>query len=476
MRATIGAAVAIGVLVGCKGTGADSHDSASTRDTSSPHTGVVDTSAPVDSSVDDSAGRDSSGGHDTAGGGDTGATGPVFPGEATYDDADLLFHGGLTGAEAGPHLAWVDDSDGDGVAELAVTADGVDHAYVASVEGSSNLFLAAGDYSAVERGSGRTLASGDFDCDGASDLALGSPSSDYDGHAYAYGAVYVQPGPLTGQVDLDTDAWAKLIGGSYEDWLGHVVRHIGDHDGDGCDDLAMSGQGNSDLYAVSGGTLSGGPVWLPDGHIHLEGRSGRTTQDLAGGDFDGDGFSDTVVVHDALVSILRGPLPTTGRLADATDHDLEGLRLGRADVGDLDRDGYDDLVVGGHRDRRALVFLAPSTSGSLTALADLQVLSKDSDEYGTSVLALGPGLLGDVPGVVVSTGVMLYAWTGDTTGVVSTSTADLTVSATDERPVAVGLVQGDLEGDGAAELLFGVPDYRDETGAVLSASLETWWP
>ena len=69
---------------------------------------------------------------------------------------------------------------------------------------------------------------------------------------------------------------------------------------------------------------------------------------VAGGDLDGDGFSDVVIASGNQVSVYRGhangplPTPTWEWTAPLTSsHVGEGLA-----VGDVDRDGYGDLVIG----------------------------------------------------------------------------------------------------------------------------------
>ena len=143
-------------------------------------------------------------------------------------------------------------------------------------------------------------AAGDVDGDGRLDVAVGSPGSD-DGYFSLDGLVLLVTGPFGGEQSLDT-ATARLWGNTGDD-VGYGLAGAGDVNGDGFADLLVGAHGD-DVYATKAGTayLVHGPV---TGDIELSGSAvalwGEADYDFAGaqvdsaGDVDGDGFDDLLI-------------------------------------------------------------------------------------------------------------------------------------------------------------------------------------
>jgi len=170
-----------------------------------------------------------------------------------------------------------------------------------------------------------------------------------------------------GQVDLG-DADAKLIGEEEYDLSSSWVAGVGDVDGDGADDFFIGAYGEDSVASNSGAaylvlSAPSGQVDLADADAKL---TGVSDEDWAGwmvsgaGDVNNDGYDDLLVgapkVDDAgsdagAAYLVLGPTTGTSSLADA-----DGIFTGEAandwagmglnGAGDVNDDGYDDFLVG----------------------------------------------------------------------------------------------------------------------------------
>jgi hypothetical protein len=199
---------------------------------------------------------------------------------------------------------------------------------------------------------------GDVNGDGFSDVLVGAPYNDaLDADA---GRVYVYFGGLTTRTSPDV----ILTGAARDDRFGTCVAGAGDIDGDGYDDLivgvpyAMSGQGGGIAQIYFGDPMAG----IRSGTITLSGpRPGdEFGHSVAGaGDVNGDGWADVIVgawhsdraAVDAGCAYLffGGPM-----MDDIPDVIVPGSNAGDwlgyavAGAGDVNRDGYADVIVGAH--------------------------------------------------------------------------------------------------------------------------------
>jgi hypothetical protein len=250
----------------------------------------------------------------------------------TRDTSGLAGAGAASGDYFGAALA-VGDFDGDGYDDLAIGTPGADDSGASDggaihvIYGSSSGLTTTGDQifhqgttgiqGAPEAGDqvGDVLTTGDFDCDGYDDLAIGVPQEG-SGSAAGTGATQVFYGSAGGVSTVD-DVYTQGMGGNGAieagDHFGGALA-VGNFNGDddtgvACEDLAIA----SPDEAV-GSVASGGYVYTI-----LGGTSGlSTTGDLAWHQ-DSSGVVDTAELNDRF-----------------------GLRLSSQDEDD---DGYDDLFV-----------------------------------------------------------------------------------------------------------------------------------
>jgi len=218
---------------------------------------------------------------------------------------------------------------------------------------------------------------GDVNGDGYADVLVGAPKADVGGANR--GRVWCFYGSATGL--QAAGAWVRDGATDLAEY-GWEVSALGDVNGDGYDDVAIgSPQGETNggktglvhLYYGSAGGLGVSPTTFPGTY---EGE--RFGQNVAyAGDLNGDGYDDLLMGSLAAAFAYLGSSSgiTTAlwwRYLGTPDLGLEGIGL--AGGGDVNGDGYDDIVVGeGEREVGVAgegvlsVFLGGTTPPSVTA-------------------------------------------------------------------------------------------------------------
>lgn len=343
-------------------------------------------------------------------GGNAGAAYVVFGqsgGFASGIDLSTLdgTNGFIIQGQAGHFLGWSVAGGGD------VNGDGRDDLIVAAVGGAPNGTFSGYSYvlygGATPSGGQFTLADfdgtdgfrlvgaqvqsfgswavdigGDFNGDGYDDLVVTGYAADFNGtNSGAAWVVYGRGSNFPADInlsDLNGSNGFRVIGAAANENLGFDVSMVGDVNGDGYDDLLIGAPGPNAAYVIFG---TGAAMGASIGVTGLNGSNGfalvgGATFDRLGssvtaaGDINGDGYADIVVgayasdlnasgAGDTYVvfgkasgfaaSINISTLDGTNgfRIGGVAANDSSGRELQY--VGDINGDGYSDLIIGASR-------------------------------------------------------------------------------------------------------------------------------
>ena len=269
----------------------------------------------------------------------------------------------------GARVSSAGDVNGDGYADVVVGApffttvqgyDGRAYLYLGGPSGLSTTasWTVEGDDRAAFLGIS-VAGIGDVNADGFADVAIGADLASNgqlnEGRVFVY---YGSPSGLPA-----TPSWtaeSNLVDASF----GAEVAGAGDVNGDGYDDLAVAapflsnGQSNEGrVYVYHGGPagLSNAPAWTAESD-QTEARFG--TGLASAGDVNADGYGDLAVGarlfdngqtnEGQVFAYYGGPAGLSLSPSWTAQGNQDGARFGIAvaGAGDVDGDGYDDLLVG----------------------------------------------------------------------------------------------------------------------------------
>ncbi len=294
---------------------------------------------------------------------------------------------------SGKSVSNAGDVNGDGFDDLIVGADTADpngknsgSSYV--VFGKASGFSATMDLSSLNGSNGFRLdgkafdylgvsvsTAGDVNGDGFDDLIVGAygadPNGDKSGSSYV---VFGQAAGFTATMDLSSlngSNGFRLDGETANDQSGFSVSNAGDVNGDGFDDLIVgaldadpNGNYNAGSSYVVFGKASGFSATMDlsslDGSNGFR-LDGETASDKSGysvstaGDVNGDGFDDLIVgARETSAYVVFGQASGFSAAMDLSSlDDSNGFRLNGGNpgtsvstAGDVNGDGFDDLIVG----------------------------------------------------------------------------------------------------------------------------------
>ena len=318
-------------------------------------------------------------------------------GTITYEPLDLNVLTGVNGAKvpmttAGywddRPIAGVGDVNGDGYDDFAVSESTFNgyQGRVFVVFGKPGLgvygavdvaaMTPGSDYIVITHGSygrlGAAIAGADIDQDGYSDIIVGAPYASVVG-SYG-GGIYVIYGSASPvDVDISSATGVTKIGRTTASaYMANNIRVVGDVNGDGYPDLLIGKNAQSDrAYLVYGGHLSTTtPIDLDaisgtGQGIQLNVASSTSLgSDLsAAGDVNGDGYADFMIGENTAIAasgsyagkvylVYGAPtLPGTIDLTTSAGVTISGAYYNWSgdalSHGDINGDGYSDLLIGG---------------------------------------------------------------------------------------------------------------------------------
>ncbi|MEE8361777.1 MAG: PKD domain-containing protein, partial [Gemmatimonadales bacterium] len=310
---------------------------------------------------------------------------------------------------------------------------------------------------------GSVAGAGDVNGDGFPDVIVGALGVDHPDLFFDDGAVYVFLGSATGIMGSDpATAHAVIVGDKGGEWFGKSVAGAGDVNGDGFDDIVV-----------------GAPFY--DSTLFFE------------------GWGDLAVKGAAFV-FYGGPLGITATSASMADARIDANQVDSvlgwsvAGAGDVNGDGFDDIIVGAIRQASptfppnispnqgqgyggaAVVFHGSAAGITATGMDDadatLVPYPEGFPESSQTFMGTYVAGAGDVNGdgfddiIVNILGAAVFL--GSPTGIIGTDPTTAHAHISGSGSVVSGA--GDVNGDGFADIILGAPGLNEGTFGVFLGS------
>jgi len=287
----------------------------------------------------------------------------LYLGAAKLDTVpDLILTGERMYSMFGRSVAGAGDVNGDGFADILIGASGYGE-YI-PVQGKAYLYFGGAHLDSIPEfevtgqgyyyGLGCVVAGlGDVNGDGYDDFGISAPNDDYDARGRAY--IYFGADSFDSTCDI-------YLEGERGDFLGSSLSKAGDVNADGFDDVIIGAPGIAGEKPGKAYVLYGGEAMNNVPNLIMIGDSteyGFANVVNGGGDFNGDSYNDVLVGYCAKITD-EWPRPQNikfyyGGLEMDDTPDLifsEPVWMGNYGfeskfVGDLNNDGYTEILIGG---------------------------------------------------------------------------------------------------------------------------------
>ena len=412
-----------------------------------------------------------------------------------YTFNDPVITGGATNNLFGYALA-TGDYNSDGRIDLAVSAytysSNVGRAYIFYNDGQIPNVVASADVTITGAASsyfGQSLASGDFNSDGAVDLAVGG----YGCSSFA-GCVYIFYND--GSIPTTSGTADVTITGEAGSFLGQAVV-AGDFNADGRTDLASSAEGYSSTTGRAYMFYNDGsiPTTAATADAIITGQAGSDNfgKTLGAGDLNADGKVDFIATsanYSAGAATGRTYIFYDGSITTENASGADVIITGEASssfgfaftVGDFNADGKTDLAVGAFNystaSGRTYIFHNDGSIPTTAATADVTITGEASSSFGSALVAGDWNADGRTDLAVgataysTSTG-RVYVFNNDGSIPTTAATADvIQVGETTNNYFGYALATGDIDSDGKSDLIVGAKGYSTNTGRVYVLSSE----
>ncbi len=258
-------------------------------------------------------------------------------------------------------------------------------------------------------------------------------------------------------------AWEFVVGARTSTPLRAAWGNLFDANGDGLGDVAVGAPGSGGAY-VFPGTTDGVNTSLTAATTLTSGATGFGSDLAATGDINGDGYSDLIVgaPGSQQVMVFHGSTTGLGTAPATMFTGGPGFGGALAPAGDVDADGYADVMIGAGGDNTARVYTGGMT-GLTTAFIALRAPMGVTSSFGTAVAGVGDVNGDELADVVVGAPDVnsVFVYTGvRTSGAVTLSSATLTRITGPAGSTGFGASvasAGDVNGDGFSDVVVGAP-------------------